>query len=166
MEETNTSDMLHYAISNDRIEKVRLNSVVVFAKDENNRAYIAPSFNDYPSLDSVNTNQERETIAKVAFKAEGLEENKDFKFISMAEMNKMVEKHNTLENDYYGQSDFLGNHAGRPISSQVCHNQRPSTIKDQIIDMYSPDDLDNFTSELIKWIDEKPVLTMKNQICY
>lgn len=29
---------------------------------------------------------------------------------------------------------------------------------------FYPDDLDDFTSELFKWIDENPVLTMKNQI--
>ena len=94
MKETNTSDVLYYAISNDNIEKGRLNSVVLFAKDENNRAYIAPSFNEYPSLDSVSANWERETIAKAAFKAEGLVENIDFEFVSMEEMNKMIESHN------------------------------------------------------------------------
>ena len=109
MKETNTSDKqlneehgdndgsLYYAISNDKnVEKGRLNTAVVYSKDENNRAHIAPSFNDYPSLDSVNTNQERETIAKAAFEAEGLRENRDFKFISMEEMHKIVKNIMTL----------------------------------------------------------------------
>jgi hypothetical protein len=87
----------YYAISNDRyMSRPKLNCIVSFDPHESagKTGYIYPIINNHPNLDNANNNEERESIAKVAFKKQGLIEHVDFKFVSFSELQNILQEHN------------------------------------------------------------------------
>lgn len=151
--DSNAQRPIHYAISNDRyVSYPYSNCVVGFDPniDPRSYCYIFPIAKTYPNLDGAASNIEREKIVKAAFEREGLIEHVDYEFVSLDKLKSMEKEHN--------KSVPVPEELQQSSSSSVAPK-----IKDDVSKVF-PDDLDNFTYELMEGIVGKENMTFEKKI--